>query len=1007
MNIFPRLVASFDAERDRARTFFAPRFAARRRHLAAAALLLLGAHALPLAAATPAAGTLSPATPQLVFSSGPHFDSNLGDCSMAPCDDYALTLQLPADYAQTNPGASVRIDLAYTVPGDVDLALLDSQGTQVDDSGELAGLPEQMEIPAGSGTRSYTVRVIPFAVAGATATVTIRLLVPPAPPPPASGLPPRFQVHTAPSALGNDAAEPSVGHNRFTQRAMFISYTQALRMSFRENDPQPLPVACDATWEDKSGTLTTLNTLDPILFTDEATGRTFNSQLSGANSLFEFTDDDGENWSPGQIAAPNGGADHQSVASGPYPAGQVPPTASWPASGAKRAVYYCSQSVASAFCSRSDDGGLTFGPGMLVKNPDCSVGSLQGHVKVAPDGTVYLPDSSQCLAPLGETAEKVVAFVSNDAGVTWAVRPLPESQGGAASDPSVGIATDGTAYMCYENADGRVRVAVSHDEGATWINDQDIGAALGIVASRFPQAIAGDPDRAACAFLGTTTTTGDPAALTFQGIWHPYVATTYDGGETWHLVNASPSDPIQGHGGVGPSGTNRNLLDFNDLQIDDQGRLLFALADGCTGGCVKDPAKNSFGAKATLIRQTGGRTLFAAFDDDAGTQYNSTAPILPAPACADAGRSLRTVVNATVQWNAPDTGGSPITNYRVYRATSLNGSYALVGESAGKTQFVDTEANPSVPEYYYRVVAENAQGDAPVSNTIVLPLSASPPVVDTCTLPGDVIAVDTIGDGTVADTDIAYVAVAEPEAYAGFFVVTLKIADFTTDQPPQGTFYPILFPIEGNKYIALDVTQGPAKFVHGTYMDVAQGVLAFTEVGLLDARSTFTADGTIRLVVPKSLFGNPPAGAILAGFDARTRVGLPSATSRDTAGPADYTVRGTAVCAIQPDVLGALFASVQTGNAPLTVTFTVTGSPPPGKTLSSFNLDFGDGSSSGSQTFGGASFVEIEHTYQDEGTYRARLTVTDSGAATSTNLAERTIEVGTSATDIFADGFEQ
>ena len=33
-------------------------------------------------------------------------------------------------------------------------------------------------------------------------------------------------------------------------------------------------------------------------------------------------------------------------------------------------------------------------------------------------------------------------------------------------------------------------------------------------------------------------------------------------------------------------GSNRNLLDFNDLHIDNQGRVFIAIADGCTGECA-------------------------------------------------------------------------------------------------------------------------------------------------------------------------------------------------------------------------------------------------------------------------------------------------------------------------------------------------------------------------------------------------------------------------------------
>lgn len=973
----------------------------------AGAMLALLFLLAPARAATPPAGTLSTASPQLTFTTGPHGNPTLGDCSGGGCDDFALTVQLPADYTTQHPNSRIVADLVYTLHGDLDLDLLAASGTSLDSSGEPAGLPEHVETPAASGTTTMTVRVIPFVVAGTTATVTVRLVEPVEPPPPTppSGLPPRHQVHVSPSALGNDAGEPSVGFNRHSGRAMFIAYTEALRLTFSEDATPPMPAACPAAWEDRSGTITTLNTLDPILFTDEATGRTFNSQLSGANSLFEYSDDDGDTWTIGQVGVPNGGADHQTVASGPYPVGLNPPGASWPATGPKRAVYYCSQSVVGAFCSRSDDGGATFGIGYPVKNPECAVGALHGHVKVAYDGTVYVPDASQCLQPLGGSAEKVVAFVSGDAGQTWAVRPVPASTGGAASDPSIGLATDGTVYLCYENGDSRVHVAVSHDKGLTWENDQDIGAAAGIVYSRFPQAIAGDPDRAACAFLGTSTSAGDPNDLSFQGVWHAYVATTYDAGSSWHLVSVAPDDPVQGQGGIGPDGTNRNLLDFNDLQLDDEGRTLFAFADGCVGGCVADPSANGFAAKATLVRQSGGRSLFHQYDDQVGSRYNSTTPIAPAPACALQASSFRTVAQAQVRWSAPDTGGAALTGYDVQRSYAAAGPFTTIGSAPGSaTLYVDTTASPTEAQAYYRLVARNAQGAAPVSNTIALAIEPEPPIVDTCATPGEVIISDAVGDGTADDTDIVYVAVSEPEDSPGAFVITEKIANFTAGAPPATAFYPILFPTRGNLYLGLDAGQGVPRFVYGTYEDLAQGVLAFTEAGTLDAASAFAADGTITLVVPRSVFGNPAIGSVIAGFDARSRIGLPSATSRDTAGPGDYVVRGTAICADVAPVVAILDASSNAGEVPLDVTFSIAGEAAVGRTLATYSLDFGDGGGSGELPFNGQATITLAHTYESVGAFRAKLTVKDDAGTVST-AAEQTIEV-MPADAVFSDGLE-
>jgi uncharacterized protein (TIGR03382 family) len=211
--------------------------------------------------------------------------------------------------------------------------------------------------------------------------------------------------------------------------------------------------------------------------------------------------------------------------------------------------------------------------------------------------------------------------------------------------------------------------------------------------------------------------------------------------------------------------------------------------------------------------------------------------------------------------------------------------------------------------------------------------------------------------------------------------------------PPPTSFYVLLFPLYGNLYLALDSTAGAPVFAYGTYEELPQGVLAFTQAGTL-ANSSYAADGAISFVAPRALFGALATGADLVGFDARARLGSQSATSRDTAGPSSYTVRGVDLCPL-PDVfaLADLTASVLTGEAPFDVTFTISGTPSTDETLQTWTLDYGDGSTPATGSFGGASTLQREHTYTDVGVYRAKLTVTDSGGVTSTNLAEQTITV--------------
>ena len=144
----------------------------------------------------------------------------------------------------------------------------------------------------------------------------------------------------------------------------------------------------------------------------------------------------------------------------------------------------------------------------------------------------------------------------------------------------------------------------------------DVGASIGIKNAVFASAVAGDPNRAAVAFVGTTQG-GDHQSANFQGSWYGFVAHTYDGGATWTTINATPNGPIQRNACIWNSGGGnpcRNLLDFNDATMDDKGRVLFAYADGCIDQCETGGAPNSYASKATIARQSGGKGLLGQFD---------------------------------------------------------------------------------------------------------------------------------------------------------------------------------------------------------------------------------------------------------------------------------------------------------------------------------------------------------------------------------------------------------
>src|SRR5207248_379374 len=141
--------------------------------------------------------------------------------------------------------------------------------------------------------------------------------------------------------------------------------------------------------------------LDARLIDDHAgrtSDRTLVTQLLGEQSSQAFSDSDGgtaapssnsADWTPGPAGGIPSGVDHESIAAGRYSTyAALPPGAGvlYP-----HAVYYCSQTIVSgAFCSRSDDGGATYGTGVSPLDSNCV--SLHGKPRVGPDGVVYLPD---------------------------------------------------------------------------------------------------------------------------------------------------------------------------------------------------------------------------------------------------------------------------------------------------------------------------------------------------------------------------------------------------------------------------------------------------------------------------------------------------------------------------------------------------------------------------------------------------------------------------------------
>src|SRR3954454_14552203 len=190
---------------------------------------------------------------------------------------------------------------------------------------------------------------------------------------------PTFSNYVGPSALVGDAGEPSIGYNPKSGATLFQAYTTTAKVTKFNGRGK-------ATWTDVTEP-PAVASLDPILWTDRDTGRSISSQLLLACSKAMLTDDDGATWLPSQGCGVGTGIDHQTIGGGPFAGVLKGANPVYP-----NAVYYCTQDGAvAAHCATSIDGGMTFGPERETYTVNQCPLLLHGHIKVAPDGTAYLP----------------------------------------------------------------------------------------------------------------------------------------------------------------------------------------------------------------------------------------------------------------------------------------------------------------------------------------------------------------------------------------------------------------------------------------------------------------------------------------------------------------------------------------------------------------------------------------------------------------------------------------
>ncbi len=927
-------------------------------------------------ASTPSSGTISDVSGPLNYTAGPFNQPNQSPVGAGqldvgprcgttgfPCDNYLLTITIPSGYTTTHPSAAVKVTAGWVDKGtgqsDYDLYIYKgnvatTNGSQLADyqsaSGSNPEIATIFPLVDDGQPHQYSIKLVPYTPSGETLNVKIEFFPgevssgggggggggPFGGADPTVAGQPRYINFYAPkgSSAESSSGEYNIGFNPATGRIMNMNAGPIWRITPPELLIPAKPECCEGLWEDRSNDSTNTG-LDPVLWTDQKTGRTFASNsTAGPNGLYAFSDSDGEptatsptGWTPVGVS-PFVGADHQTIGTGPYPASLA--LLSTPLNQGQY-VLYCSQDLVGANCNRSDDLGSIYGPALVATGPGTSnsqgCGGLHGHVHVAPDGTAYLPDKS-CGSVQGG------ALSLDGSSTPWTEfqvkKTVPDANGPAftatpqadGADPSIAIDSNNTLYYCYVNnqangTEGHVHIATGKRVGSAinWIRDTDVGATHGVVNAAHPEAVGGTTGRAACGFFGTNVP-GDYENGNFAGKWYAFIATTYDEGVTWTTVNATPNDPVQSmtgiwqRGGSGDQG-DRNLLDFNEITVDAKGHVLYGYSDGCTSAdCVGGTAKSNLGAAMRVARQSGGKPLFQQFDP--------VEPAAPRAACLSGTRDLS---GAHLTWKAPDNGGADITSYKILRSTTAGNEVEIATYNVGpssKPEYTDATADPNVAHYFYKIIAVNPVNGGPLSNEIDLPI-VIPVVQDPCVIPGVTILTDPAGDSIGGPgTDLLSFSLAQP--YASDNVIrlafTIKIDPTVAAAQAPGTFY----------YVAMKFVNGTTTTYKGVRM-VYSGATPTFESYTPSGNSSGAVDGRFVMTgssVPAEASSNynPSTGNILIVVKA-SDLGLSVGSAingfvsgvAQPANPSGLLVNAVALYDQMPDSLAYTGSYVVTPNA--------------------------------------------------------------------------------------------
>jgi hypothetical protein len=306
--------------------------------------------------------------------------------------------------------------------------------------------------------------------------------------------------------------------------------------------------------------------------------------------------------------------------------------------GQSNVVYLTYHDFAGGFpiIERTTDHGQTFVPCGTILDPTSqagqqyspSNGTLVAKPSIDRSGRIFVEVTEPPLnsPPVGATLNSLYIAVADkgcNQGTVFSDHLIYTNPGADLGKIFNSVTTDAAGNV-YVIAAGKTKAGqkntdvwlfVSHDRGVHWSAPIQVNAPK-LTANVMPAIVGGlRGNEVAVGWFGTSTN-ADPNYQ--QNQWRYYVATSFDGGKHFAQTTVTPK-PIH-YGDICTQGlfcglvpgqpSNRNLADFDELQVDPRTGLLTVAFPG-------DPynrpdisnGPNDFSSNAYIVRQVGGRPL--------------------------------------------------------------------------------------------------------------------------------------------------------------------------------------------------------------------------------------------------------------------------------------------------------------------------------------------------------------------------------------------------------------